>query len=50
LPDLAQRRPGQSVRFALIDLDEAQRLDGEREEAFTQLQEALAPLRALLRI
>lgn len=49
LPDLAQRRPGQSVRFASIDLDEAQRLDGEREEAFTQLQEALAPLRAVLR-
>lgn len=48
LPDLAQRRPGQSVRFASITLDEAQRLDGEREDAFMQLREALLPLRALL--
>ena len=48
LSDLAQRRPGQTVRFALIDLDEAQRLDGEREEAFTQLQEALVQIRNVL--
>jgi len=48
LPILAQRRPGQTLRFARIELDDAQRLDGEREEAFIQLQDALAPLRALL--
>ncbi len=48
LPALAQSAPGDTLRFALIDLDEAQRLDGEREHAFAQLTEALAPLRALL--
>lgn len=49
LPDLAQRGPGQSVQFALTDLDDAQRLDGEREAAFAQLQKALAPIRDVLR-
>ena len=48
LPDLAQRRPGQTVRFALVELNEAQRLDCEREEAFTQLQETLAQIRDVL--
>lgn len=48
LPALAQRGPGQALRFARIELDEAQQLDGEREDAFAQLQDALAPLRALL--
>ncbi|MBV7484471.1 biotin-dependent carboxyltransferase family protein [Bordetella sp. BOR01] len=48
LPSLAQRGPGYALRFAGIELDEAQRLDGEREDAFAQLQDALAPLRALL--
>lgn len=48
LPALAQCAPGQALRFQLIELDEAQRLDGEREHAFTQLQVALEPLRALL--
>ncbi|NMK47176.1 biotin-dependent carboxyltransferase family protein [Achromobacter sp. Bel] len=48
LSALAQAAPGQSLRFQLIGLDEAQRLDGARERAFVQLQEALAPLRALL--
>jgi allophanate hydrolase subunit 2 len=48
LPVLAQCAPGQTLRFQLIELEEAQRLDGERERAFTQLQDALAPLRALL--
>ena len=49
LSDLAQRRPGQVVRFELVELDEAQRLDGEREEAFGQLQDALVPIRDSLR-
>ena len=40
--------PGQTLRFQLIALEDAQRLDSERERAFTQLQDALAPLRALL--
>ncbi|CAB3718738.1 5-oxoprolinase subunit C family protein [Achromobacter kerstersii] len=48
LPALAQTAPGDTLRFALISLDDAQRLDAERERAFTQLHEALAPLRALL--
>lgn len=48
LPALAQCAPGQALRFQPIGLDEAQRLDGERERAFVQLQEALEPLRALL--
>ena len=48
LPLLAQYAPGRTLRFSLIELDEAQRLDGERERAFTQLLDALAPLRALL--
>jgi len=48
LPALAQRGPGQALRFARVELDQAQQLDGEREDAFAQLQDALAPLRALL--
>jgi antagonist of KipI len=48
LPLLAQYAPGRALRFAMIELDEAQRLDGERERAFAQLLDALAPLRALL--
>ena len=48
LPALAQCAPGQTLRFQPIGLDEAQRLDGEREHAFLQLQAALEPLRALL--
>lgn len=48
LPWLAQRRPGQTVRFELIELDDAQRLDGEREAAFLELHDALDSLRAAL--
>jgi len=48
LPALAQCAPGQPLRFQPVPLEEAQRLDSERERAFSQLQEALAPLRALL--
>ncbi|MBB1597544.1 biotin-dependent carboxyltransferase family protein [Achromobacter sp. UMC46] len=48
LPALAQSAPGQSLRFQAITLEDAQRLDGERERAFVQLHEALEPLRALL--
>ncbi|MBO9327896.1 5-oxoprolinase/urea amidolyase family protein [Achromobacter xylosoxidans] len=48
LPILAQAAPGQTLRFQPIELEAAQRLDGERERAFAQLQDTLAPLRALL--
>ncbi|KGD93500.1 carboxylase [Achromobacter sp. RTa] len=48
LPILAQCAPGQALRFQPVPLEEAQRLDSERERAFSQLQDALAPLRALL--
>lgn len=48
LAALAQAAPGQTLRFEPIDMDEAQRLDAERERAFAQLHEALAPLRATL--
>lgn len=48
LPALAQSAPGQVLQFQRIELEEAQRLDGERERAFAQLHDALAPLRALL--
>ena len=48
LPTLAQSLPGQELRFQQIELDEAQRLDVERERAFAQLRDALAPMRALL--
>ena len=48
LPILAQCAPGQTLRFQPVGLVEAQRLDSERERAFSQLQDALEPLRALL--
>ncbi|MCY1514568.1 KipI antagonist [compost metagenome] len=48
LPILAQCAPGHTLRFQPVALEEAQRLDSERERAFAQLQDALAPLRALL--
>jgi biotin-dependent carboxylase-like uncharacterized protein len=48
LPLMAQFTPGQSVRFSLIGLDEAQRLDQARERAYAGLYAALAPLRAAL--
>ncbi|OZI20711.1 carboxylase [Bordetella genomosp. 9] len=47
LPLLAQTAPGSTIRFAMITLEDAQRLDGERETAFDRLATALAPLRAL---
>ncbi|CAM3391269.1 Carboxylase [Bordetella sputigena] len=47
LPLLAQTAPGSTIRFEMISLEDAQRLDGERETAFDRLAAALAPLRAL---
>jgi biotin-dependent carboxylase-like uncharacterized protein len=48
LPLLAQSLPGDTVGFEEIDIDAAQRLDARREAACARLQQALAPLRALL--
>ncbi|MVW79211.1 biotin-dependent carboxyltransferase family protein [Bordetella sp. 02P26C-1] len=48
LPDLAQRRPGQPVCFAPVELDEAQQLDSELEDAFEQVHEVLAAARTVL--
>jgi biotin-dependent carboxylase-like uncharacterized protein len=45
LPLLAQTAPGQTVRFELISLATAQRLDRDREAAFARLEAALQPLR-----
>ncbi|ARP92039.1 carboxylase [Bordetella genomosp. 9] len=47
LPRLAQTAPGSTIRFEMISLDQAQRLDGERETAFARLADALQGLRAL---
>lgn len=46
LPLLAQTAPGSTIRFEMISVEDAQRLDGERETAFARLAAALAPLRA----
>lgn len=48
LPLLAQYAPGQSVRFAMIGLEEAQRLDNARERAYRDLSSSLQALRELL--
>jgi len=48
LPLLAQYAPGQSLRFTLTTLEEAQRLDQARERAYAGLAAALEPLRAQL--
>jgi biotin-dependent carboxylase-like uncharacterized protein len=45
LPVLAQTPPGAAIRFQMITLEEAQRLDSEREAAFDRLHAALQPLR-----
>jgi allophanate hydrolase subunit 2 len=45
LPVLAQTAPGSTIRFEMITIDDAQRLDGERETAFARLAAALIPLR-----
>lgn len=45
LPALAQRLPGQEVRFAMLELDEAQDLDAARLRAFEDLKASLQSLR-----
>src|SRR3546814_17611106 len=48
LPILAKCMPGDSIKFAQIDLEQAQQLDTRREDTFEQLYQALTPLRELL--
>src|SRR5690606_5167678 len=48
LPGIAQRMPGDILRFAEISVSDAQQLDHQREDAFGRLQQALEPLRQLL--
>ncbi|UHL62849.1 biotin-dependent carboxyltransferase family protein [Paralcaligenes sp. KSB-10] len=49
LPVLAQCMPGEILHFVEIDLDAAQQLDSQREEAFGRLHQTLAPLRELFK-
>lgn len=49
LPALAQRKPGDTVRFKLIDVIEAQQLDRSRQVAIERLTEPLEPIFKMLR-
>jgi antagonist of KipI len=44
LPILAQRKPGDAVRFKLIDMAEAQKLDQLRQAAIDHLAQPLEPI------
>jgi len=48
LPWVAQSMPGDTLSFSEISLDQAQALDMQREQAFIQLRDSLAPLRKAL--
>lgn len=48
LPILAQKKPGDTVQFTLIDHPQAQRLDHAREQAFDNLRVSMARVRQLL--
>lgn len=48
LPVLAQMGPGDSLSFDIISLEQAQRLDAQRMQAFEALSQTLAPIRAYL--
>lgn len=48
LPILAQKKPGDLIRFTLIDHAQAQRLDASREEAFDALRIDMGRVRQLL--
>ncbi len=45
-PRLAQKMPGEAVRFVLVDLQEAQRLAMLQDEAFDAMEMATAGERA----
>lgn len=48
LPILAQKKPGDSIRFTLIDVQDAQRLDRAKHEALAELSVSLASIRQWL--
>lgn len=48
LPLLAQMGPGDSLRFEVIPLEQAQELDRSRMQAFDALRSTLAPIRSRL--
>lgn len=48
LPILAQKKPGDTVRFTPIDVTTAQKLDRDRLDALSELQVSLATVRQLL--
>lgn len=48
LSTIAQLMPGETLKFVEISLAQAQQLDSQRELAFSQLGQTLAPLRDLL--
>jgi allophanate hydrolase subunit 2 len=48
LPVLAQKKPGDSIRFTLIDVHDAQRLDRAKSEALSELAVSLASIRQWL--
>jgi biotin-dependent carboxylase-like uncharacterized protein len=48
LPLLAQMGPGDTLRFEIIPLEQAQELDRARAQAFAALKSALAPIRSRL--
>lgn len=48
LPQLAQRMPGDEIRFEEISLESALQLDMQREQAFARLNDALQGLRQRL--
>ncbi|MFA5520615.1 MAG: biotin-dependent carboxyltransferase family protein [Castellaniella sp.] len=48
LPLLAQIMPGEAIRFHTVDLETAERLDLQREEAFNRLSQHLPEVRRLL--
>jgi antagonist of KipI len=48
LPVLAQKKPGDTIRFALIDVNDAQQLDRAKSEALSELTVSLASIRQWL--
>jgi biotin-dependent carboxylase-like uncharacterized protein len=48
LPILAQKKPGDEVRFSLVDVDYAQQLDRTKTDALTELSVSLASIRQWL--
>jgi allophanate hydrolase subunit 2 len=49
LPILAQKKPGDQVRFMAIDLAQAQALDAARQDAFAELEVQLTAVRQCIR-